>query len=109
MDIGSILPLVILAVLCEAFVQIIKVALKNVNLGKEIKFLISLVVGCGMGIIYTWQTQTSILKLLGMPVRSEVLDMITTGILVGRGANFIHTLADLFKKYKEKIGGPIDG
>ena len=63
----------------------------------------AIVVGIGVALL----TNTNIFELLGIPIAYDVIGVVLTGVLLGRGSNYIHDLMSrLQTKDKNLPAGP---
>ena len=77
-----------LAVLSEIITNFIKTLAPSLD-----KSYIPPIAGI-VGIILSWLTCVGIFSTLDVPVKYAVVDYILTGVIVSRGANIVHDLAD---------------
>ncbi len=77
-----------LAVLSEIITNMVKTIVPNLD-----KVFITTVAGL-IGIILAWLTNVGIFNTLDIPVKYILVDYILTGIIISRGANFVHDIAD---------------
>jgi len=77
-----------LALLSEIITNFIKTLVPNLD-----KAYIPTIAGV-VGIILSWLTCVGIFNTLDVPVKYVAVDYILTGIIVSRGANLVHDLAD---------------
>jgi len=77
-----------LAVLSEIITNLIKTLAPNLD-----KAYIPPIAGI-VGIILSWLTSVGLFSTLGIPVKYALVDYLLTGVIVSRGANIVHDLAD---------------
>lgn len=77
-----------LAVLSEIITNMVKTIVPNLD-----KVFITTVAGL-IGIILAWLTNVGIFNTLDIPVKYILVDYVLTGIIISRGANFVHDIAD---------------
>lgn len=82
----SILSLMIIAMLGESVWESLKMAWQSG------KFDIDRIGAIGIGLILSFATGFDILKLVDIPVKIPYVGIVLTGILISRGANFVHDL-----------------
>jgi len=104
---NTITVLIIVAVLTEAIWENLKRVIPETGLFKKhweyIGKLGAIVVGIGVALL----TNTNIFELLGIPIAYDVIGVILTGVLLGRGSNYIHDLMSrLQTKDKNLPAGP---
>lgn len=75
------------AVLVEGLTQYVKEVVAS-NKEVKIAYVISLVAGIGLTLVFQAQFFTA----LGLKVVHPVIDMILTGIILSRGSNYVHDL-----------------
>lgn len=80
------LKLLVLAVLCEAIWETLKLLWEN---GKA---SLDRIGALAVGLILTITTRMDILALVGLPSITPLVGMILGGIIISRGANFVHDL-----------------
>lgn len=80
--------LLILAILVESLVQIIKSLFDNGKLNRTV--LVSIVVG----LLLAFTIGLDVFSILGLEARIDFVGVIATGLLISRGANFVHDLIE---------------
>lgn len=85
------MQLVIIAILVEAIWENIKM------IWQKGKLSIDVIGALGFGILICILTNANIFPIVGISIKIPVIGEILTGIIVSRGANFVH---DLFTKLK---------
>lgn len=80
--------LLILAILVESLVQIIKSLFDSGKLNRTV--LVSIVVG----LLLAFTIDLDIFSILGLETRIAFVGVIATGLLISRGANFVHDLIE---------------
>lgn len=85
------MQLVIIAILVEAIWENIKM------IWQKGKLLIDVIGALGFGILICILTDANIFPIVGISIKIPIIGEILTGIIVSRGANFVH---DLFTKLK---------
>ena len=80
------LKLLVLAVLCEAIWETLKLLWENGRASIE------RIGAIAVGLILTITTRMDILALVGLPSITPLVGMILGGIIISRGANFVHDL-----------------
>ena len=85
----DLLKLIVLAVLCEAIWETLKL------LWEDGKASVDRIGAIAVGLVLTITTRMDILALVGLPSITPLVGMILGGIIISRGANFVH---DLIKK-----------
>lgn len=85
------MQLVIIAILVEAIWENIKM------IWQKGKLSIDVIGALGFGILICMLTNANIFPIVGISIKIPVIGEILTGIIVSRGANFVH---DLFTKLK---------
>ncbi|MGM9975109.1 MAG: hypothetical protein ACI33K_13805 [Clostridiaceae bacterium] len=80
------LKLLVLAVLCEAIWETLKLLWENGRAS------IDRIGAIAVGLILTITTRMDILALVGLPSITPLVGMILGGIIISRGANFVHDL-----------------
>ncbi|MFD3157110.1 hypothetical protein ACFIJ5_09650 [Haloimpatiens sp. FM7330] len=84
----NILSLVILALIGEAVWETCKM------LWQEGKLSIDRIGALVTGLVLSISAKVDLFQMIGMPLRTPILGMILTGVLISRGANFVHDLVD---------------
>ena len=85
------MQLVVIAILVEAIWENIKM------IWQKGKLSIDVIGALGFGILICILTNANIFPIVGISIKIPVIGEILTGIIVSRGANFVH---DLFTKLK---------
>lgn len=80
--------LLILAVLVESLVQIVKSLFDNGKLNRTV------LVSIAVGLLLAFTIDLDIFSILGLEARIAFVGVIATGLLISRGANFVHDLID---------------
>lgn len=93
MFLNELFKVVILALLCEAIWETLKLFWQKgkLSVDRTGALTVGLLLSIGSGI--------DLLSLAGLPLKIPYLGMIFTGLLISRGSNFAH---DLIKKIIEK-------
>ena len=78
----------ILAILVESLVQIIKSLFDNGKLNRTV------LVSIAVGLLLAFTINLDIFEILGLEARIAFVGVIATGLLISRGANFVHDLID---------------
>lgn len=86
----NILVLFIISLMTEAIWETLKMTWQNGKLN------IDRLGAIATGLIISFTTNTDILELIGVNITIPFVGIILTGILISRGANFVH---DLYKKF----------
>lgn len=81
--------LVVLAILCEAIVETLKMT------WQEGKLKIDRVVALIIGVTIAATTNFNIISALGINSRFFIVGILCTGIILSRGSNFVHDLIKL--------------
>ena len=84
--------LVVIALICEAVWETLKMV------WQEGKVSVDRIGALAVGLIIAFVTGADLLNLAGIPVTIPYVGIALTGILISRGANFIH---DLLKKIEK--------
>jgi len=84
--------LVVIALICEAVWETLKMV------WQEGKVSVDRIGALAVGLIIAFVTGADLLNLAGIPVTIPYVGIALTGILISRGANFIH---DLLKKIEQ--------
>ena len=82
----SLLILVIIALMCEAVVETLKMTFEKG------KFKVDRIIALAVGVLIALVTNADLLSLTGITSKVPIVGVILTGILISRGANFIHDL-----------------
>jgi hypothetical protein len=104
---NTITIIVIVAILTEAIWENLKRIFPQTEFIEKyweyIGKLGALIVGIGVALL----TGVNIFSLLEIPIKSELVDVVLTGMLLGRGSNYIHDLLSrLQPKDKNLPAGP---
>jgi hypothetical protein len=91
--------IVVVSVLAEAVWENLKQLFPETGFIKSIWEYINKIGSLITGVLLALVTGVNIFPLLGVNVKVEVLGVILTGILLGRGSNYVH---DLLSKLKPK-------
>lgn len=90
----QILQLVVLALIAEAVWETLKMV------WQENKFSIDRIGALAFGLLIAFVTGADLLSLISIPAKVPYVGIALTGILISRGANFVH---DLLKKIEQPI------
>lgn len=90
----SLLQLTVLAFLCEAIWETTKMIWENG------KFSADRVGSLAFGLIVSLLSGADLFDLLGIPLYLPYVGMALTGILISRGANFIHDIINYVNSLK---------
>lgn len=91
----QILQLIILALICEAVWETLKMV------WQEGKLNIDRIGALVFGLLIAFVTNADLLALINIPATAPYVGVALTGILISRGANFMH---DLLKKIEQPKG-----
>lgn len=83
---NELLILVTMGILVEAVVEVIKSIYQDGKFNKVI--LLSILTG----ILFAFTLQVDIFKLLGIEVHINYVGIVSTGLIISRGSNFVHEL-----------------
>jgi len=85
MLVESLTIIIVLSVLNEIIIEIIKTALPIFK-----RYVMVIAIVCG--VILCTQAQVGLMSVLGVTLRSPVIDYILAGVIISRGSNVIHDL-----------------
>jgi hypothetical protein len=98
----SIYQLLVLAALIEALVQTVKPVWQPEQ--RTVTFFVTLGVGFLFSISLNYLAGLDIFTILGVPlVKLPVVGVIATGILLSRGAQFVHDLIQIVTNFKAAV------
>jgi hypothetical protein len=93
----GILSLVVLAMLGEAIWETVKM------LWQDGKASIDKIGAVLVGILLSLGTGADIMRLSGVPMKNPYIAMILTGLLLSRGANFVHDILTSINNIQKKM------
>jgi hypothetical protein len=92
----ELIVLVIIALICEAVWETLKMV------WQEGKLSIDRIGALVIGLLIAFVTNCDLFKLINIPVVIPYVGIVLTGILVSRGANFVHDLLNKLQNSVEK-------
>ena len=91
----ELVVLVIIALICEAVWETLKMV------WQEGKLSIDRIGALVIGLLIAFVTSCDIFQLINIPVVIPYVGIVLTGILISRGANFVHDLLSKLQTQKE--------
>ena len=104
MKVEAIYQLIVLAALIEALVQTLKPIWKPEK--RTVEFFVTLGVGLAVSVFLNYLAGLDIFSVLGVPLlKLPVVGVIATGVLLSRGAQFVHDLIQIITNFKTAVEG----
>lgn len=99
-EVDALSLVVLLAVVVEKVVDLFKTIVSAIPfLPDKFRPLTIELISLATGILLAYETQVNALSLIGIQTKNEVVGVILTGLVIGKGANFAH---DFFHRFNTK-------
>ena len=93
--------LLVLAVIVETIIMVLKAVFPFISNIPDSRIHPELLLASALGVVLCIGSNVRLLALLGIEFQYPVADFILTGLLVGRGSNFVHDLIGRLNAAKE--------